>query len=94
MNELLQPEENYRDATNYRSNIHAQISDKTTSVIETEGVQECRSLALATVSNHNLLAGLSTLTTVFLNHFNNVVAVYDTAEHHMLAIQPGNTTNS
>ena len=67
------------------------MSDKSISVIEAEGVQERRSLQLAAVSNQNLLAGLSTLAPVGLNLFDNIHAFNDTAEHHVLAIQPGNT---
>ena len=67
--------------------------DKTISVVEAEGVQECRSLQLAAVLNHNLLAGLSTLAPVGLNLFDNIHAFNDPAEHHVLAIQPGNKTN-
>jgi len=45
-------------------------------------------LELATVSDHDLSLGLTTLGTVAFNGFNNIHALGDTAEHTVLAIEP------
>ena len=43
---------------------------------------------LAAILNNNLLGGLSAVAAVSLDGLHHIHALYHTAEHHMLAIQP------
>ena len=45
-------------------------------------------LALAAVSHHNLLAGLSRLRAKTLDLLDDIHPLHNLAEHHVLAIQP------
>ena len=49
------------------------------------------SLQLSTVSNDNLLGGLSTVRTKALNRFHHIHSIDNTPKHHMLTIQPAHT---